>query len=341
MHTFAEKIIRVGSRIKAWTALAILCLVNTVFCLSASAQTQNSTPFPNKPVKLVVAFPPGGATDLTGRLLAGKLSEIWGQSVLVENKAGASGMIGSEQVMRSPADGYTVLVTITTHIQNPAIFAKMPYDPLKDFEPISQICLSYLALAVKPDFPAKDLKEFVTLVKANPGKYTLGSFGTGTTSHILGERFARVAGLDMTHVPYKGSAPMTVDLLGGQIAAAWVDVSTGTALFAANRLRPLAVSGPARAPMLPNVPNLGELGYAGFEPLGWVGVFVPAGTPKTIIDKLSGDIMRVVKMPDVQAKLNEQTLVPVGDSPESFAKTLKRDMALWAQIAAGAGIKPQ
>jgi tripartite-type tricarboxylate transporter receptor subunit TctC len=328
-------------RNKLLAGLMAPCLAALAAALPVSAQSQSTAAYPNKPVKMVVAFPPGGATDLTGRLLAGKLSEIWGQSVVVENKAGASGMIGSEQVMRSPADGYTVLVTITTHIQNPAIFAKMPYDPLKDFEPISQICLSYLALAVKPDFPSKDLKEFIALVKASPGKYPLGSFGTGTTSHILGERFARVAGLDMTHVPYKGSAPMTVDLLGGQIAAAWVDVSTGTALFAANKLRPLAVSGPARAPMLPNVPNLGEMGYAGFEPLGWVGVFVPAGTPKAVIDKLSSDIMRVVKMPDVQAKLNEQTLVPVGDSPESFAKTLRRDLALWAQIAAGAGIKPQ
>jgi tripartite-type tricarboxylate transporter receptor subunit TctC len=317
-----------------WFGAACLFQATTV-----CAQPANS--FPTKPVKLVVAFPPGGATDLTGRLLASKLSDIWGQPVVVENKAGASGMIGSEQVMRAPADGYTVLVSITTHIQNPSIFAKMPYDPLKDFEPVSQICLSYLALAVRPDFPAKDLKEFVSVVKANPGKYTFGSFGTGTSSHIMGERFARLAGLDMTHVPYKGSAPMTADLLGGQIATAWVDVSTGTALFAANRLRPIAVGGPARAPMLPNVPNMGEMGFAGFEPLGWVGVFLPAGTPKPIIDKLSIDIMRVVKMPDVQAKLKEQTLVPVGDSPESFARTLKRDLALWAQIAASAGIKPQ
>jgi tripartite-type tricarboxylate transporter receptor subunit TctC len=341
LYPSVKQIIRVAFLAKTLNAFSALVIGTVILFLSSGVQAQATGAYPNKPVKLVVAFPPGGATDLTGRLLAGKLSEIWGQSVLVENKAGASGMIGSEQVMRSPADGYTVLVTITTHIQNPAIFAKMPYDPIKDFEPISQICLSYLALAVKPDFPAKDLKEFVALVKASPGKYTFGSFGTGTTSHILGERFARVAGLDMTHVPYKGSAPMTVDLLGGQIATAWVDVSTGTALFTANRLRPLAVSGPARAPMLPNVPNLGELGYSGFEPLGWVGVFVPAGTPKAVIDKLSSDIMRVVKMPDVQAKLNEQTLVPVGDSPESFAKTLKRDLALWAQIAAGAGIKPQ
>lgn len=312
--------------------------------LTQAAQAQTGAAagtYPNKPVKMVVAFPPGGATDLTGRLLAGKLAELWSQPVVVENKAGASGMIGSEQVMRAPADGYTILVTITTHIQNPAIFAKMPYDPLKDFTPISQICLSYLALAVKPDFPAKDLKEFVAVVKANPGKYTFGSFGTGSSSHIMGERFARVAGLDMTHVPYKGSAPMTADLLGGQIATAWVDVSTGTALFQAGRLRPLAVSGPARTPMMRNVPNLAELGYEGFEPLGWVGVFLPAGAPKAVVDRLSRDIMAVVKMPDVRARLYEQTLVPVGDSPESFARTLRRDLGVWAKVSRDAGIKPQ
>ena len=324
-------------RIKLLAGLAALSLLTP-----AIAQTTASAAgFPNKPVKMVISFPPGGATDLTGRLLAGKLSEMWGQSVVVENKPGASGMIGSEQVMRAPADGYTILVTITTHIQNPAIFAKMPYDPLKDFTPISQICLSYLALAVKPDFPAKDLKEFVAVVKANPGKYTFGSFGTGSSSHIMGERFARVAGLEMTHVPYKGSAPMTADLLGGQIATAWVDVSTGTALFQAGRLRPIAVSGPARTPMLRNVPNLAELGYQGFEPLGWVGVFLPANAPKAIVDKISKDIMKVVKMPDVRARLYEQTLVPVGDSPESFAQTLKRDLGVWAKVARDAGIKPQ
>jgi tripartite-type tricarboxylate transporter receptor subunit TctC len=292
-------------------------------------------------VKIVVPYPPGGATDLVGRLLAGKLAEAWGQPMLVDNRPGASGMIGTEQVARSPADGYTLLVAITTHIQNPSIYVKVPFDPIKDFEPISQICLSYLVLAVKPDFPARDIKEFVALAKANPGKHAFGSFGTGSSSHILGERFARVAGLDMTHVPYKGSAPMLTDLLGGQISCAWIDVSTATQQIAAGKLKPLVVSGPQRAPMLSAVPTLAENGYPGFEPLGWVGVLAPAGTPKPVIEKISRELMRIVKLPDVQARLNEQTLVPVGDSPESFAKTLKQDMALWAAIVSGAGIKPQ
>jgi len=318
----------------------LMALASAPFA-SLDARAQAASSYPNRPVKMVVPYPPGGATDLVGRLLAGKLAEAWGQPMLVDNRPGASGMIGTEQVARSPADGYTLLVAITTHIQNPAIYVKVPFDPIKDFEPISQICLSYLVLAVKPDFPARDIKEFVALAKANPGKHAFGSFGTGSSSHILGERFARVAGLDMTHVPYKGSAPMLTDLLGGQISCAWIDVSTATQQIAAGKLKPLVVSGPQRAPMLSAVPTLAENGYPGFEPLGWVGVLAPAGTPKPVIEKISRELMRIVKLPDVQARLNEQTLVPVGDSPESFAKTLKQDMALWAAIVSGAGIKPQ
>ena len=309
---------------------------------SATAPSAFGQPaFPSRPIKFIVPFTPGGATDLVGRLLAAKLQESWGQNVIVENRPGASGMIGTEQVARAPADGHTVLVAITTHIQNSAIFAKVPYDPLKDFEPISQICLSYLVLVVRPDFPAKDIQEFVALVKANPGKYSFGSFGTGSSSHIVGEGFARQAGLDMAHVPYKGSAPMTSDLLGGQVPCAFADVSTATQHIAAGKLRPLVVSGDRRAPLLATVPTLAESGYRGFEALGWVGVLLAAGTPKPIVEKYSKEMVRIVKLPEVRARLYEQTLMPVGDNAESFARTLKRDMALWKQIATVAGIKPQ
>lgn len=297
--------------------------------------------FPGRPVRLVVPFPAGGATDLTARLLAGKLAESWGQPVVVENRPGASGMIGGEQVARAAPDGHTLLVTITTHIQNPALFAKIPYDALKDFEPISQICLSYLVLAVRPEFPASDVREFAALVKSQPGKYTFGSFGTGSSSHIVGERFARSQGLDMAHVPYKGAAPLVTDLLGGQVSSSWIDVSTATQHIASGKLKPLVVTGPRRAPMLPSVPTMAERGFSGYEPLGWVGMFAPAGTPRPLIDRISQDVMRVVRLPDVTARLNEQTLVPVGDTPESFANTLRQDMALWAKIVAEAGVKPQ
>jgi tripartite-type tricarboxylate transporter receptor subunit TctC len=320
-------------------ALSTLALGSSAALLGRQAMAQAS--FPAKPVRLVVPFPAGGATDLTARLLAGKLAELWGQPVLVDNRPGASGMIGGEQVARATPDGQTLLVTITTHIQNPALFAKIPYDALKDFEPISQICLSYLVLAVRPEFPANDVREFAALVKSQPGKYTFGSFGTGSSSHIVGERFARSQGLDMAHVPYKGAAPLVTDLLGGQVSSSWIDVSTATQHIASGKLKPLVVTGPKRAPMLPNVPTMAERGFSGYEPLGWVGMFAPAGTPRAVVDKIAQDVMRVVRMPDVTARLNEQTLVPVGDSPESFANTLRQDMALWARIVSEAGIKPQ
>lgn len=297
--------------------------------------------FPSRPIKFIVPYPPGGATDLVGRLLAAKLQESWGQNVVVENKAGASGMIGSAEVARAAPDGHTVLVAITTHIQNSAIFAKVPYDPLNDFTPISQICLSYLVLVVKPDFPASNLKEFVALVRANPGKYSFGSFGTGSSSHIVGETFARKAALDLAHVPYKGSAPMMSDLLGGQVPCAWADVSTATQHIAAGKLKPLAVTGERRAPLLASVPTLLESGWPGMEALGWVGVLLPAGVPKPIVDKYSNEMVRIVKLPEVRARLYEQTLMPVGDNAESFARTLKRDKVLWQQIVTTAGIKPQ
>jgi tripartite-type tricarboxylate transporter receptor subunit TctC len=319
--------------------LSAAALAGSASLLSGPALAQGS--FPSRPVRLIVPFPAGGATDLTARLLAGKLAEIWGQPVVVENRPGASGMIGGEQVARAAPDGQTLLVTITTHIQNPALFAKIPYDALKDFEPISQICLSYLVLAVRPEFPANDVREFAALVKSQPGKYTFGSFGTGSSSHIVGERFARNQGLDMAHVPYKGAAPLVTDLLGGQVSSSWIDVSTATQHIASGKLKPLVVTGPRRAPMLPNVPTMAERGFSGYEPLGWVGMFAPAGTPRPLIDKISQDVMRVVRMPDVSARLNEQTLVPVGDTPESFSNTLRQDMALWAKIVAEAGVKPQ
>ena len=309
---------------------------------AASALAQSAAAdFPKRAVRVVVPFAPGGATDLVGRLLASRMSEAWGQPVVVENRPGASGIIGTEQVARAPADGHTILVSITTHIQNPSLFAKIPYDAYKDFEPVSQVCLSYLVLAVQPDFPANNLKEFVAYAKANPGAYTFGSFGTASSAHIVGERFGRVAGLQVNHIPYKGSAPMLADLLGGQIKVGWPDVSTAIAQIAAGKLKPLVVSGPKRTSMLPNVPTLAESGYPGFEPLGWVGVFVPAGTPKPIVDTIAREAIRITNLPEVRAKLQEQTLVPVGSTPEAFAKTLKEDGALWAKMIQGAGITPQ
>ncbi len=297
--------------------------------------------FPRRPVRIVVPFTPGGATDLSARLLAAKLSDAWGQPVSVENRPGASGMIGAQEVLRAPADGYTIMVSITTHIQNPSLFHKVPYDALRDFAPVSQVALSYLVLVVKPDFPAASFADFVAYVKANPGAYTFGSFGTASSSHIVGESVGRAIGAQVNHIPYKGSAPMLANLLGGQIGMGWADVSTATAHIAAGKLRALVVSGPRRAPMLPNGPTRGESGYPGYEPLGWVGVFVHAATPRPIVEQIARDTIRAIRLPEVQSKLSEQTLVPVGSTPEAFDRTLREDAATWAAMIRSAGIAPQ
>lgn len=314
-----------------------LALAAGTIALGSQAQAG----FASRPIKFIVPLAPGRATDLMGRLLAVKRQESWGANVAVENTPGASGMIGADQVAKGPADGHTMLIGIATHVQNPAILAKMPHDPIKDFAPVPQICISDLVLVVEPEFPAKNVKEFVALVKANPGKYSFGSFGAGSSPHIVGAGFARNAKLDLAHVPYNGSAPMISDLLGGQVPCAWSDVSTATSHIAAGKLKPLAVSGERRAPLLATVPTLLESGYPGFEALGWIGVLLPAATPKAIVGQHSAEMVRLVKLSEGRARPYQQTLTPMGDNAESFACTLRRDMALWRKVATAANIQPQ
>ena len=315
-------------------------LAASVLSAAGLARAQG-TEYPRRPVRMVVPFPPGGATDLAARLVSARLADAWGQPVTVENRPGASGMIGAQEVLRAPPDGHTIMTTITTHIQNPSLFQKLPYDALRDFAPVSQVALSYLVLAVKPDFPANTIAEFVAHVKANPGAYTFGSFGTASSAHIVGESFGRALGVAPNHVPYKGSAPLVADLIGGQIAIGWVDVSTATAHIASGRLKPLVVSGPKRTPTLPRVPTLAESGYPGYEPLGWIGVFVHAATPRPVVDAIAKEVIRATQQPEVNAKLSEQTLVPVGSTPEAFAKTLREDADTWARMIRAAGIPAQ
>ena len=325
----------------SFSASRRLVLTGALAAAAAPAWAQAPDFQPKRPVRVVVPFAPGGATDLTARLLAAKLTEMWGQAVAVENRPGASGMIGAQEVLRAPADGHTIMVSITTHIQNPSLFSKMPYEPMRDFAAVSQTVLSYLALAVRPDFPANTLAEFVAHVKANPGAYTFGSFGAASSSHIVGESFGRLIGAQVTHVAYKGSSPMLADLLGGQIPIGWADVSTSIAHIRAGKLKVLAVSGSKRTPMLPNVPTLGESGYPGFEPLGWAGVFVHGATPKPMVEAIARDVIRATRHPDNLAKFNEQTLVPVASTPDEFTRQLREDAETWAKMIKAAGIPPQ
>jgi tripartite-type tricarboxylate transporter receptor subunit TctC len=316
------------SRIRRALAAAALLVP-----LAALAQS----PYPAQPIKLVVPYPAGGATDTLARTIAQKLNEAWGQAVLVENKAGASGTIGNNLVAKAPADGYTALVAITALIQQPSLMDKLPYDPLKDFAPVTLIARSPSMLAVPLDSPARSLKEFVALVKANPGKLSFGSYGAGTSSHIQGSLLNQQAGLDLTHVPFAGAAPLLTNLVGGQIPAAFIDSASARPHL--KSIRPLAVTGTQRMHGLPDVPTFVELGYHSYEPYGWFGLFLPAGTPPAIVGRMSDEVNRILRLPDVTARIEALGLQVGGGKPEDLQQTLRTDAAIYAKIIKDANIR--
>lgn len=315
---------------------AALVGLGTVAASNVSAQT-----YPDRRITFVVPYPAGGATDVAARLMATKLSEAWKQPVVVENKSGGGGIVGNDYVAKAPADGYTVLVGITHVIQAPTLGINLPYDPFKDLAPVTQIALSPIVFVVPQQRPEKTLKEFVAAVKANPTGFSYGSFGNATTSHLYGELLKKVAGIEMTHVPYRGAAPLANDLIGGQVNGGFIDLTTGAPQLSAGKIRALAVGGEKRKSALPDVQTLGELGYPGFEAEGWAAVFVPAATPKDIVKKLSDELVRIIKSPDGTEKLKAVGLEPVGNDPDTFAAVLRRDHERWGVVAKTAGVKAE
>ena len=292
--------------------------------------------FPAQTIKLVVPYPPGGATDILARMVGQKLQEAWGATVLVENKTGAGGTIGNNMVAKAPADGYTVLLAITAIIQQPTLM-NLAYDPIKDLAPVTQVAKSPSMLAVPLTSPARSVKDFVAMVKASPGKYDFGSYGAGTSSHIQGSLLNLQAGLDLVHVPFAGAAPLVTNLVGGQLTSAFVDSASGKAHL--KSFRPLAVTGVQRMPSLPDVPTFKELGYKDFDPIGWFGLFLPAATPAAIVKKYNDEVNRILTMPDVVARIEGLGLWVGGGKPEEFAKTVKDDAAVYARIIKEAKIK--
>lgn len=295
--------------------------------------------YPERRITFVVPYAAGGATDVSARLLAQKLQDSWKQVVTIENKPGGGGVIGNDYVAKAAPDGYTVLVAITQIIQAPSLMSKLPYDVFKDLAPVTQVAISPIVLVVPSEQPIRSVKELIDLAKASPGKHPYGTFGAATTSHLYGELLKKTAGIDMTHVPYRGASPLLNDLLGNQVTAAFIDFTTGGPQLEAGKIRALAVGGEARKPKLPDVKTMGELGHPGFEAEGWVGIFVPAATPRDIVEKLSAELGRIIKSPEGIAGLQAVNLVPVGDSPQSFQKTLLRDFDRWATVAKTAGVK--
>ena len=295
---------------------------------AADAQT---AAWPNKPVRIIVPYPPGGATDILGRMLAAKLQEAWGQPVVVDNKPGASGVLGNDLVAKAAADGYTVLLGITAFVQSASLM-KLPYDPYKDFIPVSLLSTSTSLLVVQAKLPVTTLADDLALLRSQPGKHGYGSYGNGTSAHIQGELFKSSTGTDLAHVPYKGAAPMMNDLLGGQLSMAFVDAGTGRAHIKSGAVKALAVTGTDRLKMAPDAPTFAELGYKHFEPKGWFGFFVPAGTPATVVAKLSADLQKAIKLPDVTARIEDLGQVPVASSPDAFAGVIKTDGPAYAKL---------
>jgi len=326
------------SVVRVATAAALLASI-AVTALCASSHQAAADSYPSRRITFVVPYAAGGATDVSARLLANKLSEAWKQNVVVENKSGGGGVVGNDYVAKAQPDGYTVLVAITQIIQAPSLVSKLPYDVFRDLAPVTQVGLSTIVLTVPDPQPIKSVKELVDLAKANPGKLPYGSFGNATTSHLYGELLKKNADIDMTHVPYRGSSPLLNDMLGNTVNAAFVDLTTASAQINAGKIRALAVGGEKRRTQLPNVPTLAELGYPGFEIEGWIGIFVPAGTPKDIVTKLSAELARIIASPEGVAGLEALSLVPVGGSAETFEKVLRRDYERWADVVKATGVK--
>ncbi|MDR2324824.1 MAG: tripartite tricarboxylate transporter substrate binding protein [Acidovorax sp.] len=305
--------------------------------LSAAALAQN---FPNKPIRVVMGFPAGGPLDQHARLLSDKLQAVLGQPIIVDYKPGAGGSVGAQDVMRSPADGYTLMLANTGVMAiNPALYSRLPYNTLKDFTPVARTAMQPLALLVNNKVPAKSLPEFIAYAKAHPGTINFGSAGNGGISHLVPEMFKSAAGVDLVHIPYKGSAPAFTDLIGGQVQFMAESIPQAAAYHKQGKVRALAVTSKERNPALPEVPTAIEAGLKGFEVVGFYGFLAPAGTPKEVVNKLSSAFQQVMQLPEVRSRMVEQGADPAFLGSDDFAKFLAGEMPRWAAAVKASGTK--
>lgn len=305
----------------------------------ASWHASADTAYPNKPLRLVVPYPAGGGADTIARLIGQQLSQAWQQPVVVDNKPGVSGILGNDIVAKATPDGYTMLLAITAMIQSPSLYRKMPYNVERDFMPVSLVARSSDLFVVPNRVPARTLAEFIALAKASPGKLSYGSYGNGTSSHLHGEQFKIRAGIDLVHVPYKGAAPLVSDVLGGQVDSAFVDVTSANAYLQSGKFRVLGITGTQRHTALPAVPTFAEAGLTGFEPNGWFGFFLPAGTPRDVADRLAAEVARIAKRPEISQRLSAMGLQPVASTPTELASVVSNDTPKWAEIVRTARIQ--
>ena len=314
------------SKLTKYLCIATMGLMVTV----SHAQTAS---FPDRPVTIVVPFPPGGGTDAGARLIAQKLSTRWGQSVIIDNKAGASGMVGSEYVSRAKPDGYTLLIgNIGTFSINPSLYKKMPYDPDKAFVPVSMIAELPYFLLVTPSMKANNVKEFIAFAKSNPGAVTYASSGSGSGPHLAGEMFEKATGLDMMHVPYKGGGPAAADVMAGHVNMYFSTVLESIGSVKSGKLKALGASSLVRSPAMPELPTIAESGVPGFDATSWIGIAAPAGTPSALVDKIAADIKAVISEQDTKQTLIQQGATPMPLTPTAFKARIESDRVRYAKV---------
>lgn len=316
--------------IRAFSAAAL------VLGVAALAQAQA---FPAKQVTIVAAYPPGGTVDLLARALAQKLGEAWKQPVIVENRPGASGIIGSQVVEKAAPDGYTLMVIPITHVTNASLYSKLPFDPITDFTPITLLASSPVILVVNQKFPVNSVAELVALAKANPGKFNCGSGGNGTSQHLACELFKSMAKVDIKHIPYKGNAAAMVDVIGGQIEMLFDQMATAVPHVKGGKVRALGVTTAARSPAMPNVPTIAEAGVPGYEMSAWFGLVGPPGMSRELVARIRTDFIRALAQPDVKERLASQGLDLISDTPEQFTAFLKSELVKWAKVIKESGAR--
>jgi tripartite-type tricarboxylate transporter receptor subunit TctC len=313
--------------------IAFICgLLSLVLTAPANAQS-----YPNKPVRVVVPYPPGGPTDIVARVLFQQVSEATGQQFLVDNRAGAGGNIGAEIVAKSPADGYTLLIGTTAHAINMSLFKNLSYDVQKDFAPVSLLTQGPLVLVAHPQFPANSIKEVIELAKSKSGGLNFASSGNGQSTHLSAELFNTMAGIKMSHVPYKGSAPALTDVMSGQVDVMFDTTLSAMPFVKAGKLKALGLTSPVRSPAAPDVPTIAESGLPGYEVFAWNGVFVPAGTPKAIIQQLNDQIRKAMLLPEVKDKFSAQGFAASWNSPENFGVFVKNEVDKWSRTVKASG----
>ena len=317
-------------------AVAALFAYTAIFAGSSLAQTV----YPAKAIRYVVPFPAGGPLDIVARAIAQELNKSWGQPVVIDNRPGAGGNIGADLVAKAPADGYTILMgAVSTHAINVTLYNKLPYDPIRDFAPVTLITSVPNVLVVHPSVPANNVKELIALAKSRPGQLNFASGSTGSAGHLAGELFNSMAGVRMTHIPYKGAAPAVVDLMAGHVSLMFDNMSSALPNIKATRVRALAVTTLKRSPLLPQLPTISDAGLRGFDIATWFGIFAPAGAPPDIVARLNGEIVRILHTPEMKERLALLGAEPIGNKPDEFAAFVKAEIPKYAKVIQASGAR--